>query len=151
MARRIRAHGGGVRVRISDEERQLLEQITTDYRELLLGGTNDITRRLYPTAYLDDPEANAAFVSKSHDALLARRLDNLDIVEQTINLEQLRIDQAEVWVSIINDMRLVLGTALDVSEDDEELDDLDEQTYASHAVYSHLGYLVSELLEALGG
>ncbi|MFV1991341.1 MAG: DUF2017 family protein [Acidimicrobiales bacterium] len=146
--RRFKPHGGGVRVHISQDERAVLRQLADEYREVLLGEKSDATRRLFPNAYAADPEANAAFIATSHDLLLRKRLDNLDLFEGSIDETQLRIDQAEIWIGIINDIRLVIGTALDVSED-QYPDATDDATY-SEIVYSHLGYMLGDLLTALG-
>jgi hypothetical protein len=48
----------------------------------------------------------------------------------------------------MNDLRLVLGTRLDVSEDLREVD-ADDPDVAAYAVYDYLGYVVSEAVDAL--
>src|SRR3546814_12045240 len=52
-------------------------------------------------------------------------------------------EQLGAWLTALNDIRLVLGTILDVSEDvvQVEEDDPDAPTYA---VYDYLGFLLSE-------
>jgi Domain of unknown function (DUF2017) len=146
--RRFKPHSGGIKVNISDDERSVLRQLSDEYRELLLSEKTDATRRLFPTAYPTDPAANAAFIATSHDLLLSKRLDNLDVFERSLNERHLRMDQAEVWIGIINDIRLVIGTALDVSEDNRP-SAADEADY-SEIVYEHLGYMLGDLLAALG-
>ena len=83
-----------------------------------------------------------------HDSLLERRLATLDQFEATIQATSLDTDQLAAWVGVLNDLRLVLGTILDVSEDDVVIDPDDEHA-ASHAIYHYLGLLVEESVEVL--
>ena len=59
-------------------------------------------------------------------------------------------DQADRWLGSLNDMRLALGTALDVTEDTDpdELDPDDPRLPPLH-IYSWLGYLQESLLSCL--
>jgi len=54
-------------------------------------------------------------------------------------------DEADGWLGWLNDIRLVLGTRLDVTEDSHEDDPQDQLT----AVYSWLGWLQESLLSCL--
>ena len=54
------------------------------------------------------------------------------------------------WMRALNEVRLVLGTRLDVSEEGDErpLDDTDP-TWEAFAVYDYLTHLQAEIVEAL--
>ena len=52
------------------------------------------------------------------------------------------------WLTALNDLRLVLGTRLDVSEDDDDVDP-DDPDAPAHAVYHYLGLLLGEVVDAL--
>lgn len=64
---------------------------------------------------------------------------------------RLTLEQAESWLSALNDVRLALGTALDVTEDMP--DDLPEDDpRAPHlGVYHWLTWMQESLVHALGG
>ncbi|MDP9101698.1 MAG: DUF2017 domain-containing protein, partial [Actinomycetota bacterium] len=61
-------------------------------------------------------------------------------------------DAADAWLSCLNDLRLVLGTRLQVTED-TELDPAgwnpDDPANASLAVYGWLGWVQESILECL--
>ena len=146
-----RARGGEFQLRLPPEERDLLRTLPNQLRELLL--TDDPSlRRLFPPAYLDDPEREEDYRRLMADDLLRRRQAALDIVEETIDAERVDEEQLTAWMGAINDLRLVLGTRLDVSEDMdiEELEDDDPLTPA-FALYGYLGWLQEQIVAALAG
>jgi hypothetical protein len=65
---------------------------------------------------------------------------------------RLRLDrsQADAWLGTLNDLRLVLGTRLDVTDDpdDQELPEDEELAHAMQ-VYGWLGWLQESLLSVL--
>jgi hypothetical protein len=143
-----RRSGGGVNVRLSDPEREVLASIAPELREMLATGDDDALRRLFPPAHADDAAAESDYRSLVHDELLRKRLDDLDVLERTADATELSEEQAEQWMHAINGLRLVLGTRLDVSEDlaPAEPDDPDA---GAHALYEYLGYLLEMLLNGL--
>jgi hypothetical protein len=68
----------------------------------------------------------------------------------TAGNERLSADEAEAWLRALNDLRLVLGTRLDVQEN-SLLDriDSDDPDAAGLAVYAYLSWLQEQLVEAL--
>ena len=71
-------------------------------------------RRLFPTAYHDDPERDREYQQLVRDELLERRLAALATVEATAAADELDEEQLTGWLTALNDLRLVLGTRLDV-------------------------------------
>ena len=49
--------------------------------------------------------------------LLDGRRAALDLVAQTVERDRLSAEEADSWLRALNDLRLVLGTRLDVQED----------------------------------
>ncbi|WP_430233762.1 DUF2017 family protein [Nitrosomonas communis] len=148
--RRItRTAAGTYQVRLSEPERSLLGRLADQLRDLLLETTDDPTvRRLFPTAYNEDAERDREYQQLVRDELLERRLAALGTVETTLAADELSEEELSAWLGAINDLRLVLGTRLDVSEDlvEVEADDPDAPAYA---VYEYLGFLLSEVVDAL--
>ncbi len=144
-----RTRGGTYEVHIPEPERTLLRNLADQLRELLAETTDDPSvRRLFPTAYHDDPERDREYQQLVRDELLERRLTALATVEATLDTDELTEEQLGAWLSSLNDLRLVLGTRLDVGEEllDVEADDPDAPAYA---VYEYLGFLLSEVVDAL--
>jgi hypothetical protein len=144
-----RLRGGGYQVRIPDEERALLAQLVPQLRELLTATTDDPSvRRLFPTAYNEDPERDREYQALVRDELLERRLSALDTVEETLDAERLDEDQLNRWMGALNDLRLVIGTRLDVDETMPTLEP-DDPLASAYAVYEYLGWLLSQVVDAL--
>ena len=144
-----RTRNGTYEVHLPEPERTLLGNLAQQLRELLAETTDDPSvRRLFPTAYHADPERDREYQQLVRDELLERRLAALATVEETTFLDEVTEEQLSGWLTALNDLRLVLGTRLDVSEDDGELEE-DDPNAPALAVYGYLGFLLSEVVEAL--
>ena len=72
------------------------------------------------------------------------------MLEQTADRERLGADEADAWLRALNDLRLVLGTRLDVQEDTFASEpDLNDPRGQALAVYGYLSWLQEQLVEAL--
>jgi hypothetical protein len=152
FSRRIARSGPGrYRLRLPGEERELLAGLGAQLRSMLSSSTDDpLVRRLFPVAYHDDAERDREYQALVRDELLGRRLAAVEILESTATATELDGDQLGAWMAVINDLRLVLGTKLDVDEDMEAVG-ADDPEAASFAVYEYLGYLLHEVIDALTG
>ena len=143
-----RARDNTFQLRMSDDERDLIASLAGQLRELLVSDETDGLERLFPPGYADDPDREQEYQQLTHDELLTKRLASVDIVEQTVTQTALDEDQINAWMGAVNDLRLVLGTRLDVTE---EMDDiaLDDPRAAAFAVYHYLTHLLAEIVNAL--
>jgi hypothetical protein len=144
-----RRRRGGFDLRLPESERELLRSLTDQLRQMIDAG-DPSTERLYPPGYGDDPEREAEYRAMTRDDLTSGRLESLRILQETVDAERLDDEQMNAWLHALNDLRLVLGTKLDVSEDpsrDEELLSGDEAEL--FAVYAYLGWLVEQSVRAL--
>jgi hypothetical protein len=71
------------------------------------------------------------------------------VVEETLHVERLEEEQLLGWMGALNDLRLVLGTRLDVSEETDPLLDPDDPDQPAMAIYAYLGYLLETIVEAV--
>ncbi|HET8650994.1 MAG TPA: DUF2017 family protein [Gaiellaceae bacterium] len=145
-----RLPGGGVRVELSQDERDLLRQVAGELRVLLEAETDDPSlRRLYPSAH-EDADREREYRELTRNQLAAGRRRTLDVLEETAGREELRAEEADAWLRALNDARLVLGTRLDVTED-YDWEALDEATPRAQelALYAYLSWLQEQLIEAL--
>jgi hypothetical protein len=143
----VSTRGGKVGVRLDDTMRSLLRQVSEELREVLLVDDDTQTRRLYPTAYPDDEKLESGYQDMMHDQLLMQRLDGIDQLQATVDDEEISIEVADAWMNTINQIRLVLGTQLDVGENDLEIDE-DDPLATSLVVYQVLTHLLEELTQA---
>jgi hypothetical protein len=142
--RRIVARGGRYELHLPAEERTLVRRLLGDLRALLSFGPDDPRlRRLYPDAYADDPEREAEYRRLTLEELQSGRLAAADDVEASVDADELTADQLTAWMYSVNALRLVLGTMLDINEDDHL--DFDDPT---QALYGYLGGLLEEIVEA---
>jgi hypothetical protein len=150
MRRRIVGRGGRYEVRLPDEERALVRGLLTDLRALLsLGPEDPRVRRLYPEAYADDADRQAEYQRLTQEELQSGRLAAVDVVEATVDERELTAEQMTAWMHAVNALRLVLGTMLDITEDDQSLAlDRDHPDAPTMALYGYLGVLLEELVEA---
>ena len=145
-----RSEGGAVELRLSRDERSLLAGVVAELRALLDGAPGDPSlRRLFPPAY-DEAEDERAYRDLMGSELLDGRRAALDVVAQTVDHERLSTEEADAWLRALNDLRLVLGTRLDVQEDTfaEELR-RDDPRAPALAVYGYLSWMQEQLIEAL--
>ena len=141
---------GTYRLDLRDEERALIAAIVPDLRGLLADDPADkMLTRLFPTAVPDDPDAEAEYQEMVRDELVSKRLARLDAVAELAEATVLDQEQLAAWMGAVNDIRLVLGTRLGVTEDDEfeETDEEDPEAVARSA-YWYLGWLLEHLVEA---
>jgi hypothetical protein len=147
--RRVVARKGAFLLRLPEGERELLLQLLGELRTLLkLGPENPRLRRLYPAAYSDDEEKEAEYRRLTHEELSSGRLAALDTAEQTIAADRLTPDQLTAWMHAVNALRLVLGTMLDVDEDDPFAVDPEDPNAREYMLYGYLGLLLEEIVQA---
>jgi len=148
---RVKRTRNGYQLRLPREERELLRTLPGQLRDVL--GTDDpAIARLSPPAYQDDPARSREFTELVGDDLDASRRRSLDLMEATIDAERLDEEQLTAWLGALNDLRLVLGTRLDVSEDMyERPPDPDEPNAHAFAVFVYLGWLQEQVVAALAG
>jgi len=139
-----------VRVRLDRQEQLLLSELLDELERLLDDPDDPELRRLFPPAY-SEPAEDEQYRSLVRDQLVSGRSKVLETVRTTLGNDELDSDQADQWLRALNDMRLVLGTRWDVSEQmDYGKLDLDEPRGRELAVYGYLSLLQEQLVEALG-
>jgi hypothetical protein len=147
-----RTRRGTYRVELPEEERDLLRHLLPQLRSLLGDEDPDDgrTRRLHPPAYADDADADADYQRLMREDLVASRLAAIDAVEASVDANELDEQQLLAWLGSVNNLRLVLGTVLDVSEE-LEIGELPEETpdVEAYALYAYLSSLLGEMVDAL--
>ena len=154
IGRRVRrTRSGDFAVRLPEAERQVLGALVASLRAALDGDVRGepALRRLFPPAYADpeDGEAESQYQAMVHEELLASRRAALDVVEATAQRD--RLEEAEVlaWMTAVNQLRLVLGTRLDVREDADPVPDPADPAAPLAEIYAYLGVLLESLIAAL--
>ncbi|HEX9530649.1 MAG TPA: DUF2017 family protein, partial [Acidimicrobiales bacterium] len=151
MGRTVRrSRDGRYHLRLSDEERALLAGLGDDLLADLEDDDDEGIQRLFPTAHHDDPVGDAEYHLRHHDELLTGRRATIAAFVQTAESDTLGEEQLQIWMTVINDIRLVVGTHLDVSEDMDDIVAPDPRA-PQYALYMYLGGLLSDLIDAAFG
>jgi hypothetical protein len=117
--------------------------------------TDPVLARLLPDGYTDDPEAAAEFRRYTEYDLRMGKMSAAAIVLDTLESGgSVRLDaaQAHEWMRVLNDLRLAIGTRLDVEEDYEAVADTlpdDDPLRSLYAVYEWLTWMQDSLVSAL--
>jgi hypothetical protein len=141
---------GDFRLRLPEVEREVLRHLRAELAQLLDAAPDDPSlRRLFPPAY-DDEADETEYRRLMRDELLGGRRRALQVLEETVGRDRLNAGEAQAWLTALNDLRLVLGTRLDVSEE-TFLDGLDpdDPRAPELALYAYLSWLQEQLVEAI--
>jgi hypothetical protein len=115
-----------------------------------------VVARLLPDAYRDDPEKAGEFRKYTESSLREAKKYFAQTLLETLPPQggkvRLNGDQARDWLRALNDIRLMFGVRLEVTEDFEEqlaaLDPKDPRA-AAFEVYGWLGAVQESLVRAL--
>ena len=147
-----RTRDGAYQLKLGEEERALLRSLPTQLLELLDADKGDPSlRRLFPPAYGGDhQELEAEYQRYMRDDLETRHRDALQVLATTADAEVLTEEQLSGWLAALNQLRLVLGTRLDVSEDTADvIPEPDDPAFALFSVYHYLSFLQDSVIDAL--
>jgi hypothetical protein len=140
-----RTRSGRYLINLPPEQREVLRGLPGQLRELFADPDDPLLRRLFPPAYTADEQASAEYRRLMTEDLMERHRGALDILEQTAGASELSEEELTAWMGALNQLRLVLGTSLDVSEED----DPSEAVSPQHHLYYFLGALQETVIEAL--
>ena len=141
-------------INLDADERDLIARLLGEMRQLLLGEAEQpVLRRLFPPAYhlADDAEADAEFHRLMSEDLAASRLTAIATVLDALQTGSLADeDAAMAFLQSINALRLVLGTLLDVGENDDlsQIAD-DDPMVGEHHLYGFLSWVLDWAVQAL--
>jgi hypothetical protein len=115
-----------------------------------------VLARLLPDAYQDDPEAAGEFRKYTESSLREAKKYFAQTMLETLPPKggrvKLTADQARDWLRALNDVRLMFGVRLEVTEDfEEQLASLDpkDPRVAAFEVYGWLGAVQESLVRAI--
>jgi hypothetical protein len=154
MARPVRRRRDGFEIRLSADERELVRRMASELRTLLENedpSSDGGVARLFPPAYPDDLLQNLDYERTAASGLLGGRLEAIGLLERTMDATRLSEEELLAWLRIANDLRLVLGTRLGVTEETTEAEFTGEdERRESYALYVWLTWLVDGIVQELG-
>lgn len=152
----VRREGNGYLVDVDAAHRRVLADLLGQLRDSIVDSTDDDRfRRLFPVAYHQDPDHDVEYQRLMHGELLASRLDTvtntITILERDGTRDDIVLTSAELdsLMRSLNDLRLVIGTLLDVQESDHDNPPApDDPTFAHVQLYGYLGWLLEWVVQA---
>ena len=153
----IRREGDGFVLSVRPDDRRVVVDLVAQLRDAILDGTGDERfRRLFPAAYHQDAELDEEYQRLMHGELLASRLDSLNRTHELLSRDadadfiSLSEDEIDSLMKSVNDLRLVLGTLLDIQENEPSIDE-DDPAYPQIHLYSYLGWLLEWIIRVRVG
>jgi hypothetical protein len=140
---------GGVHVDLPTDLRELLASLAKQLVELIDdpdSADDPGMARLFPPASIDDPLEALGFEQLMGEALRAGKREAAAVLRATADATLLSADETLAWMRCLNDIRLVLGTRLNVRED-VEIEEMLADPLAEQAALLYVS--LSELVEML--
>ena len=151
----VRRVESGYRIDVDAAHRRVLADLIGQLRDEVMGSADDDRfRRLFPVAYHEDPDHDTEYQGLMHGELLASRLEASSTAFATLSRDtqsdaiDVTDTELDALMRSLNDLRLVLGTLLDVHEDDYSDPPADDPAFAHFQLYGYLGWLLEWLVQA---
>lgn len=127
---------------IGADEREVVAGLLTELRTMQSDpDAVEAVARLFPVVHPDDPEQEEEWQRLMRDELVTSRAAAIDTVIGVLRRSgrKVSLDDAEMtaFIQAVNSIRLVLGTVLDVGEDEDDL----SATLLESPEYGLYGYL----------
>ena len=152
------ARGGAVVARLEPAEAGIVGLLLDQLEQLLEADAEDVggdpvIARLFPDGHRGDPALATDYRELTEASLRSDKADDLAMVRATLpdggGEVRLDADQAAAWLRTSNDLRLALGTRLDVTDDTEPPEEITGEEDQQLAVYYWLTALQGSLVDAL--
>lgn len=144
----FRGRRGTITVALSTQERAILRGLPEFLDGLGDGDSDPAAARLNPSAYPDDPAADADFRNLVEDDLARSRASDRKRFLDTLSAESIDEDDAQAWLRVLGDARLALAARMGIQDEQWE-DDRSLAESSEGATLHYLSYLQDSLIRAL--
>jgi len=154
----FRRKGSDVVARLDPAEAGIVGLLLDQLEQLLAADEDDVGDdpvlvRLFPDGHRGDPRLAADYRELTESSLRSGKADDLATVRATLPSAggEVRLDpeQAGAWLRATNDLRLALGTRLEITEDTEPPEDITDESSHQLAVYYWLTAMQGSLVDAM--
>jgi hypothetical protein len=154
LARLVTRSGSGFTLHIGKDERALVSRLLEELRAMQSDpAAAEATVRLFPVVHPNDPREEEEWQRLMREELVHSRDEGIDMVVEVLARPGRKVaiseDEMLAFVRAVNSVRLVLGTILEVTEDDD-LDASPELVESpEYQLYGYLSYVLDACVRAL--
>jgi len=141
---------------LDSHESGILRDLVRQMRALLKESESEdpVHKRLFPSAY-EDNEDSESFRDMTSGDLTSMKLEALDVVDEAVGrrdkgITTLSQEEGEAWVRALTDMRLAIGTRLEVTEETMSVEpEPDDPAAAPLQILHWLGWLQESIIDQM--
>ena len=141
---------GSYKIELTDWQIQLFRNLVGEVNGIISDGNNPLGNLLFPIAYRNDRDANSEFNLLIKDDLQESHLSALKILEEIPEVGEVSEETLIKVMQAINILRLVLGSRLEITDEDVSIeiaeDDPDRSLWL---MYHLLGENLSRIVDSL--
>ncbi len=155
-ARIVTRHGSTYTLHLGADERNLVAQLLGEVRAMQTDpAAAEAVRRLFPVVHPEHPDREEEYQRLMRDELVSSRSEAIDAVVSVLQRpgRKVALDGAEMhaFAQALNSVRLVLGTVLDVTEDDEVDPPPELLESPEYQLYGYLSFVLDAAVRAMSG
>jgi hypothetical protein len=155
MPRLVTRSGSGFVLHLGKDERAVVARLLEDLRAMQGDpGAAEAVTRLFPVVHPGDPEQEAEYQRLMREELIQSRAEGIDTAVEVLARPGRKVSISEpemlAFVRAVNSVRLVLGTILDVTEDDDLNASTELLDSPEYQLYGYLSYVLDACVRALG-
>ena len=153
-ARVVTRSRSGFTLHLGEDERQVVTRLLTELRTMQSDDeAAEATARLFPVVHPERPDQEAEYQRLMRSELIESRAAGIATAVEVLSRpgRKIHLEEAELlaFTRAVNSVRLVLGTILEVTEDDD-LDAPPELTDSpEYQLYAYLSYILDASITAL--
>lgn len=110
---------GTYKIEISDWQGHLFRNLIEEVKGFIDDKGNPLADLLFPVAYENDEAANIEYSSLTYEDLLKSHLAALRILEEISEIDEVPESTLLQIMQAVNILRLILGTRLEIRDEDE--------------------------------
>jgi len=139
---------GNYQVAVSENEKDLINFISDEVNSFFQR-RGSAASRLFPSAYIDQPEAENEYQAMIHDDLVSSHTLALETLTKSLAKPEVMETDLVEMMRALNILRLFLGERLNISEDYEDSPSETDPSYDIWILFQIFGQMLSSIIDVL--
>ena len=139
---------GNYQVAVSENEKELVSIISVEVTSFLQRNTGEASR-LFPPAYIDEPEAENEYQAMIRNDLVEAHTFALKTLNESLAKPEVTESDLIEIMRALNILRLFLGERLNISEDYEDSPSETDPSYDIWILFQIFGQMLSSIIDVL--